>query len=945
MSAGEAAAEHWRRVQAVLDAALAHSPDKREAAIAAACGDDADLRDEALALLRHADALPERVPDAALAGWLDDETADPRHWVGRDIGVFVLEECIGRGGSSLVFRARRRDGFAQRVAIKLLHGIGVPARRFLRERDVLADLRHPNIARLHDAGSTPEGMPYLVLEYIEGQRWDRALAARRPSLRQRLGDVAVVCDAIAYAHQHLCVHRDIKPANLMIDADGAPRLLDFGIAKLLDASTDAATELTRDFGTPLTPAYAAPEQIRGEAATTATDIYALGVLLYETLTGANPFQRAGASTGDVLRAVAEGEVLRPSECLAQRLAAIGDEASGQAPPPIRPAALRGDLDNIVASAMAKDPARRYASARHLADDLRAWLDGRPVLARAPTWRYIAGKFARRHRTAVVFAGLALIALVATLGAALWQAREAQRARDLAEERLVAMRGFVTTVLFDYHEGIQQLEGSLPLQQRMVGDALGYLEALRRSAGEDTSLWLELAAGYMKTGDTQGNPYASNLGDFAGAAESYAMAHGALDRAVELGADRQKAQLQRARLLARDAHLLHQAAKLDASAARYREALAQFATLPEHDALDVVIDHANTLDEYGDLLGRDGTTSLADRAGAEAAQQQARGLRTAALQRHPDEERLRLALYNSELREAEHLMGRNDMAAAEAALQRALASIRALHEAKPEDAYRRREVALVLSRMVPVQDALGRLDDSIASARQAFDTMETMFARDPGNDAMRVGVIASAGWFARQLVRAKQFEAAGPVIDRQIGLDRERLQEAPDDPERRWSLALAYRRLGEQRAGLQDHVGAIAAHRDALALQAPLVDLAVEYRLGHALSLSHLGRAELSAGRVTDARQHLRTAADTLRDAVAAHPDAGRYREDQADALGALAQAWRAGTRDCVSAGAAEQEALVAWETFAAAAPLPPAQQAKRDALVEAVALQDCNATR
>lgn len=934
----DAAAERWRRVQAVLDAALAQPADAREAAIAAACRDDIGLRDEALALLRHADVLPERVPDAALAGWLDDDATDPRHWIGRELGAFVLEECIGRGGSSLVFRARRRDEFAQRVAIKLLHGIGAPARRFLRERDVLADLRHPNIARLYDAGTTPEGMPYLVLEYIEGQRWDLALAARRPSLRQRLGDVAQVCDAVAYAHQHLCVHRDIKPANLMIDADGTPRLLDFGVAKLLDAGADADNELTRDLGTPLTPAYAAPEQIRGEAATTATDIYALGVLLYETLTGLNPFQRAGASTGDVLRAVAEGEVPRPSICLAQRLAADSNEADGTVPPPIRPAALRGDLDNIVASAMAKDAAQRYASARHLGDDLRAWLDGRPVLARAPTWRYLAGKFARRHRTGVALAALALIVLI---GAAVWQAREAQRARDLAEERLVAMRGFVTTVLFDYHEGIQRLEGSLPLQQRMVQDALRYLETLRRDAGDDATLWMDLAAGYLKIGDLQGNPYVANLGDFSGAKASYALSAQALERAVARASETGATRWTAARLSARRAHLLHQETQLEAAAQSYREAIAGYDALVDETDLDLLLEHATTLDFYGDLLGRDGATSLSDRAGAQAAYARALALRESALQEHPDDPQLQLALYNSRMREGELLLTENDPVAAEAVMQRALMTISALRQAAPDDGYRKRELSYTYTRLVAVQDAQGKLDASIESALHAYTLMRQLLERDPGNEAMRQGLTSTAGWAARQLGLAGRHAEAAPIVAQQIEVAKQRLESAPENPEQRFSLVLAYRRLGLVKSGLGEFPQALAAHEEAERLQRDLVDLAPNFAAGHALTMAHIGRAELALQRAAAARTHLSGAAQTLATLHAAHPDVSSYPEDQADALEALGDAWRVGVPDCARTAAAWQQALDVWDAMAKNGTLSTPTAARRDALIARHAALRC----
>ncbi|MDC8011475.1 serine/threonine-protein kinase [Tahibacter soli] len=917
--------EAWAALQRILAEVVHLSEPALSARLTELCGGDAALHAQALGLLAHRDALPERLSPARIAALLDErdigETDDA--WLGRRVGAFALDARLGRGGSGTVYRARRTDGFEQVVAVKLLHHRADAAllRRFERERSILAGLAHPHIARLFDAGTATDGTPYLVLELVDGVTWDVWLTQRTPDLRTRLQRFIAVCEAVEYAHRRLLVHRDIKPANILVDATGQPRLLDFGIAALLGG--EGETTLTREGGRAMTPAYAAPEQIRGEPVTTATDVYALGLVLYETLTGRHALREPGDSDLALMRAITERDALRPS------LRAAAADA-----PPIPPQTLRGDLDNIVLAAIEKDPQRRYGSARALIDDLEAWLAGRPVSARPHTPWYLLRKFAGRNRLAVAVAAVAAIGVLAAGAIALWQAHAAGQARALAERRFAQVRGFAGTVLFDYQEGIQKLAGSLPMQQRLVRDSLGFLEGLRAEAGDDRGLWADLAAAYLKTGDLQGNPYLSNVGDFAGAAGSYARALEALDRAAALGDAGPSRQFVRAELYARQAHLAYQDTKLEPARALYEKSLAQYAALPSdvRDDIEVTLEHADTLDFYGDLLGREGQASLLDAEGAHASYERARALRAAALARSPDEPRLAYAMYKSELREGEYQAGRNDMRRAQAALLVALHTIEGLSAKNPDDASMRREVALVYARLVGVQDALDDLDASVASALKALGIMEAMLAQAPDDDSIRQGVTATQGWAARQLIKAGRAAEAAPVIQRQIEANEVRLRAAPGNPEIEYSLSLAYRRLGEQRAAGGDYAGALAAHRRALALQQPLVAQSAEFALGAALSTFHIGSVALAAGDVAAARRELDAAVAALDALVTASPDAASYREYQADALARQGDAWSAGRKDAARADAAYRRALDAWDVFERAGVLSPHSAGKRDAV-------------
>ncbi len=914
--------ERWQRLQDVLADVLERAPAERAAALLAACGDDAALLAEAQSLLAHDGQLPERLPPSAFAALAEaaDESADG--WRGRRIGGFVLEDLIGSGGSSSVYRARRADDFDQVVAIKLLRGHDPASlRRFARERGILASLHHAHIARLFDAGSTPDGTPYLVLEYVEGRTWDRWLAEERPDLRRRIAQFLLVCDAVEHAHRRLLVHRDIKPGNLLVDANEVPRLLDFGIAALLDTGEST---VTRESGAALTPAYAAPEQLRGEAVTTATDVYALGLVLYETLSGRHPFRKSGDTERELLRAITTRDAPRPSQ------QSGGDNG-------LRASDLRGDLDNIVLTAIEREPARRYGSVRELADDLRAWLAGRPVSARPQTFAYLARKFAARNRAAVLIAASAAVALLAASATALWQARVAVHERERAQQRFADVRRFANNLLFDYHEGIQKLAGSLPMQERLVRDGIDYLERLRADAGDDAELWRDIAAGYLKVGDLQGNPYGSNLGDFAGAAKSYDQADAALAR-TEARDNGAATRALRARLWMRRAYLSYQNTALDDARKHTQASLRAFAALQAErpDDLDVLLEYADGLDLYSELIGTRDDDGKPDPEGSREQQLKAAGLRAAALARDPDSKRLRYAVYTSQQREGAYWAGRGDMVRAEAALLDALRRIRELVAGDTNDTYRQREIGVVLVRLVQVQDAQGKLDASVESALASLRHMEALLARDPANDSMREGVTSTTGWAARQLVKAGRHAEALPIVRRQIEVNEARLRDAPDSAEIRYNLSLAYRRLGEQRAAAHAYAEAIDAHRKALAIQRELASLSAGYAAGVALSLHHIGRAEAGAGRIAAARSTLSDATQQLAALVDAKSVVG-YDEDLADAYVSLGGAWSAAPRDATRANAAYARAIAIWDALERDASLPENSAAKRERARRAVA--------
>lgn len=442
----------WQRVRALAEEAW-EMPDagERDAFLDRECDDqdfdDQGLKREVEALLAADDDSEDFFTKLAERSGLARDDGSAPDLSGRTVGSYRLLEPLGRGGMGVVYLAERADGeFEQRVAVKLLAmGVSTPdaRQRFLVERQILAGLEHPSIAQLFDGGVAEDGTPYFVLEHVEGERIDRWCDRQNLSIDERLRLMIQVCEAVEAAHRQLIVHRDLKPSNVLVTDDGRPKLLDFGVAKVLSDSQSRHTVsgVTGSQGAPLTPAWAAPEQLSGAAVTTATDTHALGALLYLLLTGVPPHNIEDTSP-TALAARLETEPVTPS----RRLASLSiDEqtdiaADRNTTPGNLTRALQGDLDAVVSRALAPDSGRRYGSAGDLADDLRAHLASHPVSARPPSRAYRVSRFVTRHRLGVTAATTVTVTLLAGFGAALWQARVAAAERDVAQsERIKAQR--------------------------------------------------------------------------------------------------------------------------------------------------------------------------------------------------------------------------------------------------------------------------------------------------------------------------------------------------------------------------------------------------------------------------------------------------------------------------------------------------------------------------
>jgi len=406
--------ERWRQIDEILQSAIDCSPENRPSLLDSACGDDAELRREVESLLAHdkGDGFTAAAGFSDAVKVLEDRLAGQRE--GQRIGPYRVLREIGRGGMGTVYSAARADAtFEKLVAIKIIRrGLDTDdiLQRFQSERQILATLDHPNITRLLDGGTTEDGLPYFVMDYIEGRPIDTYCDAHKLNIAERLELFLAVCSAVIYAHQNLVIHRDIKPGNVLVTKEGVPRLLDFGIAKLLAPEAQEKTLTTLH---PFTPQYASPEQVRGEAITTSSDVYSLGVLLYLLLTGCGPYRGQMSSVAEIERSICEEEPDKPSLVVRTK---DRQNLSRR---------LRGDLDNIVLMALRKEPQRRYASAEQLAGDIRHHLSDFPVLARPDTLRYRVSKFIQRHKSGVAAATLIFLTLLAGIATTLWQAHIAR----------------------------------------------------------------------------------------------------------------------------------------------------------------------------------------------------------------------------------------------------------------------------------------------------------------------------------------------------------------------------------------------------------------------------------------------------------------------------------------------------------------------------------------
>jgi non-specific serine/threonine protein kinase/serine/threonine-protein kinase len=793
--------DYWTEVEALFTDVLDVDDASRSRLLDARCAGRPALRADVESLVSaHFRPGPFMGPIALEP----DASALQEDHLGRIVGAFRLVERIGTGGMSAVYRGERVDSaFRQQVAVKLIAvARGDPAadRRFRAERQILASLRHPHIVTLVDGGVTGDGLGYLVMEYVEGCSIVEYCRTHVLPLPERLRLCRQVCSAIHHAHRHSVVHRDLKPSNILVTPDGVPKVLDFGIAKLLDDPALGAATLASPFGPgPLTPNYASPEQLRGLPITTSCDIYALGVLLYEILTGSRPYETTAKPLDEVVELVVERQAPRPSTA--------AQPPDGSPPYDLR-RTLRGDLDAIVLRAMSKEPERRYGSAEELAADLSRYLEGEPVVAREPSLGYVVKKLAVRHRPAVIAVAVCGVLVLVALVLAIWQSRVADGERLRAEQRFNDVRRLANALVFDIHDAVAPLPGSTPVRQQIVREALQYLERLAPEA-DDPALRLELARAYVQIGRVQGVPTAPNLGDRKGAISS----------------------LERARQIIGPAALA-----ADAS-------------------IETVVHYIDATRHLSSVYLASG-----DRVRAVAAAKEAVDVAEARLTRSPGEERARSLVASSSFAAAVATGWPDSLPR----WTRAAALYHELLAASPNDAGRQRNVALVEKYLAAYYVQGNDDRKAVEHMQRALALDEARLARDPGSRTAQFDVAIDLASLAEPTWRLGDPARAAELYERSLTLRSALAASDPSDALARSRQAHTHGQLSRVYRQLRDFKKATAHGRAAVAMYeaGPRADPSDRRDLARAIWA--LGDIEHDRGRAREACAAYARAFDLMR---------------------------------------------------------------------------------
>ena len=698
---------------------------------------------------------------------------------------YRLVSRVGEGGMGAVYLAVRADQqFEQKVAVKFATGaLQNPelAFRFRLEQQTLARLDHPNIVRLLDGGATEEGIPYLIMDHVDGVRLDQYATQHALTVRARIELLRKVCSAVQYAHQHLVVHRDLKPANILVTAKGEPKLLDFGIAKLLDsAAADAA--LTAPGVVPMTLRYGSPEQLRGDPVTVSSDLFALGVVLYELLCGRSPHYAEGLAVDAVMRRILYEEPVPPS--------AIAPE-------------LPAELDAIVLKTLRKAPSDRYPSVAEFSADLERFLEGRPVLARRGTWTYRTRKFIGRHKVATLSAAVFSVALIAAIGGIVWQWQIAGTERKRADARFEDVHQLARSFLFEFESAIQQVPGSAAPRVLLLQRTSEYLERLSRDAAGNQGVLLDVGEAYLKLGKLEGSPFESSVGNAKAAEAAYRRSIELEERLLQMRPnDRQALDITaRARLELSD--VLSSVGRAAESVAEARRAAEVFSGVARRDPKDrrALRDSAVAhLYLAGALAGPDQLT-IGDRRGALAQTRTAISQYEKFVEGEPAGDVARvnlpvarmllaylLAADGAPLQARELLTGveesvrrlqrtqlpgdqvagldegvarvwqqLEDHAAAATYLEEAVRLRRAALQSAPKEPNSRFAVSAVLYRYGLSEAALGRAAEASASFRDGVTIMESLTTSDPDNLLWRNSLcelLAGTGQWEEALPRAR-----------------------------------------------------------------------------------------------------------------------------------------------------------------------------------------------
>ena len=869
--------DQWERVKSVFEATLDLVAADRAAFLDRACDGDESVRAEVESLLASQDESGRFMAGHALDFASLRGNAREAVMAGRQFGQYRIVREIGHGGMGAVFLAERADGaFDHQVAIKIIrHSLADSGleRRFRRERQILASLTHPGIARLLDGGMTPDGEPYFVMEYIEGEALPAFASRMRLDVDRRLALFQQVCAAVAYAHRTLIVHGDLKPSNILVTGDEQAKLLDFGLARVLDPDeathpgdvTRPGTEVPSHTMTAMrafTPGYASPEQARGDRITTSSDVYSLGVILYELLSGERPYRFERRSVDEIVQTLNSTPPPRPSLVATRRRSATSSNPNasedGATPAWLPNTDLSGDLDNIVLMALRLEPEQRYPSVEAFAADVQRHRDLRPVHARPPTWSYRTSRFIGRNRVAVAAGVLVTVSMLGGLAASLWQASLAREQSSRANRRFDDVRQLSKSLLFELSPLIERVQGATEARDVLLRRAMDYLDSLARESADDVDLQTELAAGYEKVGDLQGNPSNPNLVELERAIESYAKARRIRARVLALRPGDPLARRATANNLRVAGNIHAQANDYDRAGADLTEALRLYEALrsaqPGDDALTLAVAQCHhdlgrnlsTSNRYAGALPffrtaiamgeamrasapsdldvarliADSHAQLGLALSWEGQQQEAEAEmgRAAAtyeplLAIQPNDVNLRNGLWSTYWLTSSVYEEQNDTVS-DAFAAKALTVAQSVSERDPANVRARHQVARSFSRLGQTATNVGRPGDALGHLEQSCRLLRDITAAESRNGRLRSELALAVTRLAEATWKYGRSEAALGHLDEAVSVYEQVRRAFPDDRRSARNLALTHQLAGEIHEAMAASAGNAASTRRA-----------------------------------------------------------------------------------------------------------------------------------
>jgi serine/threonine protein kinase/Flp pilus assembly protein TadD len=859
--------ERWQQIENIFQEAVELPRDQQNQFLDKACGNDPELRHEVLALLDNVDQGTSSHLLQAISE-VSRSLPSSQNRLNQVIGHYRITENIGQGGMGTVYKAVREDqGFKVEVAIKLLtHGIHseLLQSRFRSERGILARLEHPNIARFLDGGNADDGTPFLAMEYVDGVPITEYCQNNNLSVIERLKLFRNVCSAVQYLHQNLIIHRDLKSSNILVTKDGIPKLLDFGIAKLLSPEfEDQGSTQTMTMLRMMTPDFASPEQVLGLPITTSSDIYSLGALLFELLTEQKAHQFKNYSPTEIERVVCHEDIEKPSSAVKRT----------QSIPSRLQKILSGDLDNIVLMAMRKEVERRYVSVEQFSEDIRRYLEDLPIHARRDTFVYHARKFVRRHKWGIAAVVLVMISLLGGIFAATYQARRADEQAKRAERRFQQVRKLANTFMFDLEEKLRNLPGSTESRAMVVKTAQEYLEGLAQEAEGDPELMFELAEAYEKVGKVQGSPYEPNLGDTTAALKSHQTALEIRQKLISQDSKNPKIiqSLSMTYYNIGDIHLY--TGKVETAIANYHQGLAVTEKLdtnktedPEDfrlrsrgyvllgDAYIRAGKGAEALVSYkkgleiskvwtsrvsSDLAERslansykrvgDALVDTGDLLGAAKSYQQAMAIREERVKKKPEDwlrkrELAVLYMYMSDILGSTYTLSIGDRASALAYIRKGLPIVQSLVEADPKNAQAKNDLSVAYWRM---GDLLAETDykKAIDALQKSSTLMEVLVESNPESTLYLRTQSLIYTRFAFPLRKVNERAKAKEGLMKALNIQREIIQSDPAHTQVRQDMIVTYNELGDFYLEEENTDNALQHYHEALKIAEPMLKIA------------------------------------------------------------------------------------------------------------------------